>query len=142
MKSSNLLSRFAIGAIAISTAAAQVGPQLNRHTKQLNLTPDQQTQASAIFRDARSQSKSIAPQRLDERQAMSDAIKSGNEAQIDKVTQRNAQLDSTVRAIHAKAIAKLYSIPTPDQKTTFDSLRASRQMNARGKMRASKVKNG
>jgi Spy/CpxP family protein refolding chaperone len=86
----------------------------------LNLTADQQTQAKAIFQGARQQSQSLKPQLQQQRQAMSAAIKSDNEAQIDQLTQQNAQLSAQARAIHAKAMAKFYSILTPDQKAKFD----------------------
>jgi Spy/CpxP family protein refolding chaperone len=164
MKSSTLLSLFAIGGMIVSTAAAQTpapadqstaqptqmkshrramgGPQMARLTKQLNLTVDQQNQARAIFQAARQQAKSVAPQVRTERQQMADAIKSGNEAQIDQITQQNAQLNSSTRASHAKAMAKFYSILTPDQKTRFDTLRANGRMNANGKFKANKAKNG
>ena len=166
MKSSTILSLFAIGGLIASTAMAQTpapaqpgpstaqstqmkshrramgGPQLGRLTRQLNLTVDQQNQARSIFQAARAQAKSAAPQVRAERQQMSDAIKSGNEAQIDRLTQQNAQLNSINRANHAKAMAKFYAILTPDQKTKFDTLQARGRMNANGKFKANKAKNG
>jgi periplasmic protein CpxP/Spy len=160
MKSSTILSLFAIGGLIASTAVAQTpapadqatqmkshrramgGPQLGRLTRQLNLTVDQQNQARSIFQAARAQAKSAAPQVRAERQQMSDAIKSGNEAQIDRLAQQNAQLSSSNRAIHAKAMAKFYSMLTPDQKTKFDTLQARGRLNANGKFKANKAKNG
>jgi protein CpxP len=163
MKSSTLLSVFAIGGMIASSAVAQTpapaqpsssapqagqmkshrraGKPLARLTRQLNLTADQQTQARSIFADARKQAQSLAPQRRSEHQAMQAAIKSDNEAQIDQLTQQNAQLNSSGRAIHAKAMAKFYSILTPDQKTKFDSMQASGRVNAKGRLR-NKAKNG
>jgi protein CpxP len=100
-----------------------------RLTRQLNLTPDQQNQAKSIFADARNQSKALAPKLREERQSMSAAIKSGNEAQIDQIARQDAPLNSQARAIRAKAMARLYSTLTPDQKAKFDSMRTHTRAN-------------
>ena len=160
MKSSIFYSLFAVGALMISTAAAQTSPapppqaqpnqpsqtapqtmrshhrvmggrMVARLTRQLKLTSDQQNQARSIFADARKRAQSFAPDLRGERQAMSAAIKTDNEAQIDQIARQDAQLNSQARAIHAKAIAKLYSTLTPDQKAKFDSIRANGRVNAR-----------
>jgi periplasmic protein CpxP/Spy len=159
MKSSILYSLFAAGTLIISTAAAQTspapsqpaqpsqapsqtmrshrrpmgGPMVARLTRQLKLTPDQQNQARSIFADARKQTQGLAPKLRDERQAMSAAIKSDNEAQIDQIARQDAPLNSQARAIHAKAMAKFYSTLTPDQKVRFDSMRSNSRVNARGR---------
>lgn len=160
MKSSMILSLCAIGGLLVSTGMAQTpapsdqtrqvrphrralgGMMVNRLSKRLNLSPDQQSQARTIFQDARQQAQALKPKLQAERQAMSAAIKSDNEAQIDQLSQQNAQLNSSVRAIHAKAMAKFYATLTPDQKAKFDSMRANRRMNAKGQFRANKGKNG
>jgi len=54
--------------------------------------------------------------------ALREAVKSGSEQRIDQITQQNAQLDAQMRAIHAKAMAKVYAILTPDQKAKFDQM--------------------
>ena len=114
MKSSIFYSIFAAGTLIISTAAAQTsppsqpaqpsqtppqtmrshrrpmgGPMVARLTRQLNLTPDQQNHARSIFADARKQAQSLAPKLRGERQAMSAAIKSDNEAQIDQIARQD-----------------------------------------------------
>ncbi len=93
---------------------------MQRLSTRLNLTADQQQQAKAIFQQSREQMKSLQPQLKNEHQAISAAIKSDNEQQIDQVLQQNAQLNAQARAIHAKAMAKFYQILTPDQKAKFD----------------------
>jgi periplasmic protein CpxP/Spy len=113
------------------------GPMLHRLTRELNLTPDQQTQARTIFEQARQQAQSLNPKLREERQEMTAAIKSDNEAQIDQVTRQDAPLDSRARAIHAKAMAKVYAMLTPDQKARFDQMGASRRAEARGRRQAS-----
>src|SRR5215475_5482471 len=133
------LSLFAAGLLSTQAVSAQttqtapkshhrVGrPMLQRLTAQLSLTADQQSQAKAIFQQSREQMKTIAPQLHEQRQAMANAVKSGNEAQIDQVTQQNVPLNAQARAIHAKAMAKFYQILTPDQKAKFDQMKNARR---------------
>ena len=102
---------------------------MQRLSSRLNLTADQQTQAKAIFQQSRAQMKTLAPKLREERQAISAAVKSDNEQQIDQVLNQDAQLNAQARAIHAKAMAKFYQLLTPDQKARFDQMR-SRRSNA------------
>lgn len=157
MKSSILLSLVAAGSmLAVAQQPAQSpaqskdqqsqparshlrmigGPMVERLTHRFNLTPDQQTQARTIFQQARQQTESLNPKLREERQALSAAIKNGNEAQIDQITRQDAQLNSRARAIHAKAMAKFYSILTPDQKAKFDQVGANWRAGARGRRQA------
>ncbi len=152
MKSSILLSILAAGILAAQPATqapaqpqssqpqahaknrGQGGQMMGRLTRRLGLSPDQVSQAQSIFANARSQRKALAPQLKSEHQAMQAAVKSDNEAQIDQVTSQNAQLNSQVRAIHAKAMAKFYSILTPDQKAKFDQQRVNAAFRGRARM--------
>lgn len=160
MKSSVLLSLFAAGTLftAVAQQPAQPqgqapaqtkdqsqakshrrmmgGPMVERLTRELSLSPDQQTQARTIFEQARQQTQSLNPKLRDERQALSAAIKSDNESQIDQITRQGAQVNSRARAIHAKAMAKFYSILTADQKAKFDQVGANWRAGARGRRQA------
>ena len=136
MKPSPLfLSLFVAGILSAQTAPAphaRVGDRMmQRLTAQLNLTPDQQAQAHAIFKNSRQQAQALRPQLQQERQAMSNAVKSDNEAQIDQLTQQNSQLNGQLRAIHAKARAQFYALLTPAQKTTYDQHMKSRVSHMR-----------
>ena len=113
---------------------AMGGPMLGRLTRRLGLSPDQASQAKSIFANARSQRQSLAPQLKAEHQALKAAIQSGNEAQIDQITSQNAQLNAQARAIHAKSMAKFYSILTPDQKAKFDNARVNAAFRGRARM--------
>ncbi len=129
-----LLPLFAAGILSAQTAPTPHhrvpgGQMMQRLSTRLNLTADQQQQAKAIFQQSREQMKSLRPQLQQERQAISAAVKAGNEQQIDQILQQNAQLNAQARAIHAKAMAKFYQILTPDQKTKFDQ-RGHRKSNA------------
>ena len=103
---------------------------VDRLGKRLNLTADQQAQARSIFKSAREQAKAMAPQLRQEHQAMAAAIKTDNEVQIDQIVQQNAKVNAQARAIHAKAMAKFYSILSPDQKAKFDQGMNRRSVNA------------
>jgi Spy/CpxP family protein refolding chaperone len=96
-----------------------------RHlSRELNLTPDQQTKVKAIFADARQRGEALAPKMHEERAALKTALKKGDDREIDRILHQDAQLNADFRAVHVKAMAKVYAILTPDQKTKFDQLRA------------------
>jgi Spy/CpxP family protein refolding chaperone len=133
------LSLFVAGMLSAQTAPAshaRRGDGMVQHlTSTLNLTPDQQAQAKAIFKDARQQSQALMPQLKQERQAMAAAVKSDNEAQIDQIVQANSQLNAQVRAIHAKARAKFYALLTPAQKATYDQNMKARFAHMRNRVK-------
>ncbi len=93
-----------------------------RLSTRLHLSPDQQNQARAIFKQARADAKALSPKLRNERVALRTAIKSDNEPQIDRILNQDSQLNVQARAIHAKAMAKFYQILNPDQKTRFDHM--------------------
>lgn len=93
---------------------------VQRMTRRLNLTPDQQVQVKAILKNARQENKAFAPQLREERMALHSAIRSDSLAQIDRVTQQNSNVNEKAAANHLKAVAKIYSILNPDQKAKFD----------------------
>jgi Spy/CpxP family protein refolding chaperone len=61
----------------------------------------------------------------EERASLKTAIKKGDDREIDRILHQDAQLNADFRAVHIKAIAKVYAILTPDQKTKFDQSRAA-----------------
>lgn len=91
-----------------------------RLTAGLNLTADQQKQVHEIFSQSRTEMKTLMPKFREDRAALAGAVKSDSEQQIDKVAQQDAQLRAQMEAIHAKTLAKFYSILTPDQKAKVD----------------------
>jgi Spy/CpxP family protein refolding chaperone len=137
MKFSTMLLPFAVaGILSAQTAAPSPNPpasqgqharqmhkgMVDRLSARLNLTPDQQNQAKAIFGKARADEKAFQPKLKQERVALRSAIRSDNEPQIDQILNQDSQLNSQARAIHAKAMAKFYQILTPAQKTQFDHM--------------------
>jgi Spy/CpxP family protein refolding chaperone len=95
---------------------------VQRLSRRLNLTPDQQKQARAMFRDAFMQAKPLRAQMHQERASLNMAVKADSEQQIDQITHQNADVLAQLQAIHAKSMAKFYSILTPDQKARFDAM--------------------
>jgi Spy/CpxP family protein refolding chaperone len=67
----------------------------------------------------------------EERAALKTAIKNGDDREIDRILHQDAQLNADFRAVHIKAIAKVYAVLTPDQKTKFDQLHAAWFVRAR-----------
>ena len=118
-----------------STTTGERAPRRShyaRHlSRELNLTPDQQSKVKAIFADAWQRGEALAPKMREERAALKTAIKKGDDREIDRILHQDAQLNADFRAVNVKAIAKVYAILTPDQKAKFDQLRAARFGRAR-----------
>lgn len=93
---------------------------MRRLTANLNLSTDQQAKAHAIFQKAREETRALGPQLHAEHQAVLNAVKSDQTAQIDKVIEQNAQLNAKAQAIHARSIAEFRAILNPDQQTKLD----------------------
>jgi Spy/CpxP family protein refolding chaperone len=134
MRAISLAIPLAIGGLLFAQTSAPASspattPQAHHHarrgmmgrlTAELNLTPDQQTKAHAIFQKARSERKALWPQLRIEREAMLNAVKSDNTAKIDSLSRQNAELNAKVRAIHERSIAEFHAILNSDQKAKFD----------------------
>jgi Spy/CpxP family protein refolding chaperone len=103
--------------------------RMERLTAGLNLTADQQRQTHEIFGQSRTQMKALMPRLREERAAMAGAVKTDSENQIDQLAQQHAQLRAQMEAMHAKTLAKFYTILTPDQKAKFDQ-RMNRMMGS------------
>jgi Spy/CpxP family protein refolding chaperone len=117
------------GGVMFAQSAATTPEQPARHARMqqrmaayLNLTPDQQAQARAIRAQAREAAAPIREQLKQSRQALQAAIKSGNDAQIDQITQAQAPLMAQAAAIRAHAFEKFYATLTPDQKAKADNM--------------------
>ena len=115
------------------TAKARRHDPVQRLSRRLDLTPDQQKQARAMFRDASAQAKPLRAQMHQERASLNMAVKADSEQQIDQITHQNADVLAQLQAIHVKTMAKLYSILTPDQKAKFDAMRSPNARAARAR---------
>jgi Spy/CpxP family protein refolding chaperone len=151
MKFSTFLLPFCVaGILAAQTAAPNQpapasrakhahGDMVHRLAVRLNLTPDQQNQARAIFKQSRASAKMLAPKLRDERVALKTAVRTDNEGQVDQILNQDSQLNAQARAIHAKAMAKFYQILTPTQKAKFDHMSMRHTGNHPGRAAAPSV---
>ena len=141
MKMKNTLLRLAgLGALAggmifaQSTTTAPAQPAQSQHfagrharfaqriANYLNLTPDQRAQAKQIMAAARQEAAPLRQQLKQNRAALFNAIKTGNDAQIDQITKDQAPVQAQMAAIRAHAFEKIYATLTPDQKTKADNM--------------------
>jgi len=93
---------------------------VDRLSERLSLTADQKMQVRGIFAESRSEVRKLRPQLREEHQALAAAVKSDSEPAIDQITRSHEHLNAEVEAIHAKTMAKVYALLTPDQKAKFD----------------------
>ena len=88
-----------------------------RLAQNLGLNAEQQNKVHTIMAESRLSMQGAHQQMQTLQSQLTDAIKSGDETRIDKVTQEIGTLHQQQTAIHAKSMAKIYSALTPDQKT-------------------------
>ena len=97
---------------------------VQRLTRELALTPDQQTKVRQIFADTRRSVEALNPKLGEQHAALKEAIKSNNATEIDRILHDNCGMMADVHALHAKAMAKVYQLLTPTQQTKFDQMDA------------------
>ena len=102
--------------------AARRAHSAQRMANYLNMTPEQRAQAKQVMSAAREQAAPLRQQLKDNHEALFNAIKTGNDAQIDQITKAQASLTAQLSAIRAHAFEKIYATLTPDQKTKADNM--------------------
>jgi len=123
----------ALGAVSLFAAeTAAEGAHRHGHrgaflSSQLNLTPAQQTQAKAIFQDARQSAQPVRQQLKQTRQSLRTAVQANNAAQIQQLAGNEGSEVGQLAAIRGTAMAKVYQILTPDQQQKLASLREARR---------------
>jgi protein CpxP len=93
----------------------------------LNLTEAQQTQAKAIFQEARQTSQPIRQQLKQTRQSLHAAVQSNNTAQIQQLATTQGGEVGQLTAVRSTAMAKVYQILTPDQQQKLAALQQARK---------------
>jgi hypothetical protein len=88
-----------------------------RLAQHLNLSAGQQNSVHTARAESRVQSQGMNEKMRTLHTSLNTAIKAGNEAQIDSITQEIASVHQQQIAINAKTTAKIYSTLTADQKT-------------------------
>jgi Spy/CpxP family protein refolding chaperone len=102
--------------------------------QQLNLTDAQKQQAKAIFQQSRQSAQPIAQQLKQNRESLAAAVKADDTAQIQALANSQGTLRGQMVAIRAGAMAKFYSILTPDQRTKADQMHQKLQQRFQQRM--------
>jgi len=98
-----------------------------RVANELGLTDAQKDQAKALFAQARQSAQPLRAQLRENRQALAAAVKAGNEADIQRLSQTSGTLQGQLTAIRTEAMSKFYASLTPEQKAKADQLRQQRR---------------
>lgn len=99
------------------------GQVFERFASQLNLTDAQKQQAKAILDSSKQSAQPIVQQLQQDRKALRDAVQSGkSESDIDQLSNNLGTLTGQLTAIHTKAMAKIYALLTPEQRTKAQTL--------------------
>jgi Spy/CpxP family protein refolding chaperone len=96
--------------------------RLDRLTRELNLTPAQQSQAKTIFGQASEQAKPVRSQLRANTSALRAAVKANNTAEINQLSATTGNLIGKMVAIRSEANASFYKTLTPEQQTKFSQL--------------------
>lgn len=126
-------------------ASAQRGPGFGgpKMGAALDLTAAQKDQAKAIFSEAREQSKGLREQVRAGRAAVEEAARAGKpDAELERLAAEQGALAGQMAAIHAKSMAKFWTILTPEQKVKAEELRANRKDRGSNRMERSRERRG
>jgi Spy/CpxP family protein refolding chaperone len=111
---------------AAPAPGARMAHHLDHVAAVLNLTEDQKAQVKTIFQTSFAQAKPLFPQLRDNRQAIEQLVKSGStenfDPQLQTLANTQATLTSQMTVIHAKGMAQVWNLLTPDQRTKADQL--------------------
>lgn len=108
------------------------GPNVEqRLTARLNLSATQQNTVHTALEESKVILKGVDQQERDLRTQLTAAVRSGNSASIDQVSQQLSAIHQQRTATEAKALSKIYASLTADQKTKIDP-ELNRSMGAPG----------
>lgn len=96
--------------------------RLGKLSTYLNLTDTQKTQAKSIFDAARASAQPIVQELKQNRQAMQQAVKSGQTAQIQPLADAQGVLMGKLIGIRSNAFSQFYALLTPDQQAKLSQL--------------------
>lgn len=88
----------------------------SRLTQNLGLSAEQQNKVHTIMAESRLSMQGPQQKMQTLQASLTDAIKAGDEAKIDQITQEMGSVHQQNAALHAKTMAKIYATLTPDQK--------------------------
>jgi Spy/CpxP family protein refolding chaperone len=91
-------------------------------TRQLSLTSQQQQQATTIFTEAASNSKSLRDQLRSAHENLHAAVQKNDTAAIEQISNSIGSLMAQETMAHAKAMAAFYQTLTPDQQSKLNQM--------------------
>lgn len=107
----------------------------------LNLTPAQKQQADTIFNDAKQKAGPVRQEMRQNREALHAAVKANNTSQIEKLATRQGELQGKALAIRSGAMAKFYTMLTPEQRTKADDMMSRMRQRMEERMRGRESEN-
>jgi Spy/CpxP family protein refolding chaperone len=93
--------------------------RIDRLTRELSLTPSQQSQAKSIFSKASADATPLRSQLKANTSALRAAVKANDRGQIDQLSATEGNLIGKMVAIRSNANASFYRTLTPEQQTKF-----------------------
>jgi Spy/CpxP family protein refolding chaperone len=93
-----------------------------RTMQALNLSDAQKQQAKTIFEETRKTTEPVRAQLRQNRQAMAEAVKADNSAEIRKLARTEGDLRGRLIAARGEARARFYNILTPEQRAKVEKL--------------------
>jgi len=124
----NIVKILTLGAVCAGLSLAQRAPldpamivqhQVERLTRNLNLTSDQQAKATDIFTNAQTANQSIMTELRQAHTSLAAAIKSNDVNSIGTLSSQIGTLTGQMTANTAKADAAFYAILTADQQAKY-----------------------
>jgi len=100
----------------------------------LSMSPAQKDQAQTAIDKARDSAKPIEQQLSNTNSALQAAVRSGNQAEIERLASNEGHEIGQLVAIRSSAVAQVYKTLTPDQKSRADALHNVLMRNFRQEM--------
>lgn len=116
--------------------AVMVQHRVERLTKMLNLTTDQQAQATTIFTAAQTANEAVMTNLRQAHTSLAAAIKSNDVNSIATLSSQIGTLTGQMTATNAKADAAFYALLTPDQQAKYPTSGGFRGFGPGGGRRA------
>lgn len=110
---------FIVLSVLVAGLASAQPPRRNveqRLSEQLSLNSEQQNKVHTILAESHVLLRDNMQKTRDLHTALTAAIKSGSEDQIDRISQDIAAVQQQQTAVHAKSMARIYATLTADQK--------------------------
>lgn len=102
---------------------ASVRAHLDRFARELALTPEQETQARAIYEQAGAETTPLQAKLRARWEALGDAVRDNQSAEIETLSDEVGTIEHEFLLRQSEADAAFYALLTEEQKREFDELR-------------------